>query len=215
MKVTDIARRAGIGAHTVRYYVRAGLLEPLRDPVNNYKQFGEEHLARLRFIKGAQALGFSLNEVIGLLHGMDRGECPCSAMQLQLADKMLEARARMEALVQRLAFMQRVYDGWGAGNTASHDLGSLCRFLEEQAAEGRLPADPVVAMPAKTALAKGGSSSGARTARPAVRRGASTPMKHAPSGGRAAAAFRFLQSEWNSPKATPDAAKEVHATHRG
>lgn len=199
MKVTDIARRAGIGAHTVRYYVRAGLLEPQRDPVNNYKQFGEEHLARLRFIKGAQALGFSLNEVLGLLEGMDRGECPCSAMQAQLADKMLEARARMQALAQRLAFMQRVYDGWGADSTASADLGSLCRFLEQQAAHGRLPADPDAVSKPKAALDRTGSSSHAGRSRPAVRRSASVPRKNASSRDGAAAALRFLQSEWNSP----------------
>jgi DNA-binding transcriptional MerR regulator len=194
MKVTDIARRAGIGAHTVRYYVRAGLLEPRRDPVNNYKQFGEEHVARLRFIKGAQALGFSLNEVIGLLHGMDRGECPCSAMQRQLADKMLEAGARMEALGQRLAFMQRVYDGWSV-DTGNHDLGSLCRFLEEQAAHGGLPADPDAVSRLRTNRASVNVCRGG----PAMRGSASVPRKDAPSGGAASAALRFLQSAWNSP----------------
>jgi DNA-binding transcriptional MerR regulator len=199
MKVTDIARRAGIGAHTVRYYVRAGLLEPRRDPVNNYKQFGEEHVARLRFIKGAQALGFSLNEVLGLLHGMDRGECPCIAMQAQLADKMLEVRARMEALAQRLAFMQRVYDGWGVDNDGSHDVGSLCRFLEEQAAHGRLPADPDAPLAAKTAPGKTGPLGDASKGRPRGRRSASGPKKNTPSSAGAAAALRFLQSEWNSP----------------
>jgi len=199
MKVTDIARRAGVGAHTVRYYVRAGLLEPRRDPVNNYKQFGEEHVAKLHFIKGAQALGFSLNEVLGLLHGMDRGECPCSAMQVRLADKMLEARARMAALAQRLAFMQRVYEGWGAGTRGNHDVGSLCRFLEEQAARGQLPADSNASVAAKTALDRTGPFSDASKGRPRGRRSASAPTKNAPSGAGAAAALRFLQSEWNSP----------------
>ena len=199
MKVTDIARRAGIGAHTVRYYVRAGLLAPRRDPVNNYKQFGEEHLARLGFIKGAQALGFSLNEVTRLLQGMDRGECPCSAMQLQLADKMLEARARMEALGQRLAFMQRVYEGWSADKDGKHDLGSLCRFLEEQAAQGRLPAEPDAASRAGVALDRTGSLSHAGGGQPATRRGPSAPRKNAGSRDGAVAALRFLQSEWNSP----------------
>jgi len=199
MKVTDIARRAGIGAHTVRYYVRAGLLKPRRDPINNYKQFGEEHVARLRFIKGAQALGFSLSEVLGLLQRMDRGDCPCGAMQAQLADKMLEARARMEAVAQRLAFMQRVYEGWGADTSGNHDVGGLCRFLEEQAAHGRLPADPDAPLAAKAALDRTGPFGDASKDRPPGRRSASAPTKNTSSGAGAAAALRFLQSEWNSP----------------
>jgi DNA-binding transcriptional MerR regulator len=199
MKVTDIARRAGIGVHTVRYYVRVGLLQPQRDPVNNYKQFGEEHIAKLRFIKGAQALGFSLSEVLGLLQRMERGECPCNAMQTQLAEKMLEARARMAALAQRLAFMQRVYEGWGTDTRGNPDVGSLCRFLEEQAAYGQLPTDWDAPVAAKTSLERTGSLSEGNQGRPRGRRGASTPPKNTPSGASAGAALRFLQSEWNSP----------------
>ena len=63
MEVAEVARRAGVGAHAVRFYVRAGLLRADRDPSNNYKQFGESHLVRLRFIKG--------RPVVGLLAGGD------------------------------------------------------------------------------------------------------------------------------------------------
>ena len=196
MKVTDIARRAGIGPHTVRYYVRAGLLEPRRDPVNNYKQFGEEHIARLHFIKGAQALGFSLSDVLGLLQRMDHGECPCSAMQAQLADKILEARTRMEALAQRLAFMQRVYTGWDADPGGKHDVGALCRLLEEQAAPGGLPPDPGAPPVAKAVLNAPGTVGDASARGP---HSASAPRTSAAFGPGTAAALRFLQSEWNSP----------------
>jgi DNA-binding transcriptional MerR regulator len=200
MKVTDIARRAGIGVHTVRYYVRAGLLQPQRDPVNNYKQFGEEHIAKLRFIKGAQALGFSLSEVLGLLQRMDRGECPCSAMQAQLADKMLEARARVAVLTQRLAFMQRVYEGWDTDTRGNPDVGSLCRFLEEWAAYGPLLADPDAPVAVETALDRTGPFSDANKGRPRGRRSALTPKKATPSGAGAVEALQFLQSAWNSPR---------------
>jgi DNA-binding transcriptional MerR regulator len=116
----------------VRFYVRAGLLRAQRDPSNNYKQFGEPHVLRLRFIKGAQSLGFSLAEIRALLARMDSGECTCDAMHLQLADKILELRRQIEDLTGRHAFMRRVYDDWRVGADGPHDLGRLCRFLEQQ-----------------------------------------------------------------------------------
>jgi DNA-binding transcriptional MerR regulator len=134
MKVAEVARRAGVGAHAVRFYVRADLLRAERDPSNNYKQFGESHVVRLRFIKGAQSLRFSLAEIRALLARMDSGECTCQAMHLQLADKILELRQQIEELQGRHAFMQRVYDDWRAGADGPHDLGRLCRFLEQQVA---------------------------------------------------------------------------------
>jgi DNA-binding transcriptional MerR regulator len=144
MKVAEVARRAGVGAHAVRFYVRAGLLRAGRDPSNNYKQFGEPHVLRLRFIKGAQSLGFSLAEIRALLARMDLGERTCEAMHLQIADKVLELRQQIEDLVKRHAFMQRVYDDWRAGADGPHDLGRQCRFLEQQAASesSRPLADP-------------------------------------------------------------------------
>ena len=135
MKVAEVARRAGVGAHAVRFYVRAGLLQPARDPSNNYKQFGEPHVLRLRFIKGAQSLGFSLSEIRALLGRMDSGECTCGAMHAQLTDKILELRRQIEELVSRQAFMQRVYEDWSAGRNGPHDLVRLCRFLEQQAGQ--------------------------------------------------------------------------------
>ena len=144
MKVAEVARRAGVGAHAVRFYVRAGLLRAERDPSNNYKQFGDSHVVRLRFIKGAQSLAFSLAEIRALLARMDSGECTCKAMHLQLADKILELRQQIEELQGRHAFMQRVYNDWRAGADGPHDLGRLCRFLEQQAApeSSRSAAEP-------------------------------------------------------------------------
>ena len=63
MKVTEFAKRAGVGPDVVRYYVREGLLAPSRNPTNGYKLFGNPHLARLQFIRQVQALGFTLSEI--------------------------------------------------------------------------------------------------------------------------------------------------------
>ena len=215
MKVAEVARRAGVGAHAVRFYVRAGLLRADRDPSNNYKQFGESHLVRLRFIKGAQSLGFSLAEIRALLARMDSGECTCQAMHLELADKILEVRQQIEELQGRHAFMQRVYDDWRAGADGPHDLGRLCRFLEQQAApESSGSAVELVALAtvdqptSRTRVSRrtgkgassGGSGKGALAPKPRFR---AQPLSRRCGLGALAeggpALLDFLNREWRPP----------------
>src|SRR3569832_452603 len=62
-----LAKRAGVRIDTVRYYERSGLLAPKIRLASGYRRYGEVELSRLRFIRRAQALGFSLNEVRELL----------------------------------------------------------------------------------------------------------------------------------------------------
>ena len=62
-----LAKRAGVGIDTVRYYERAGLLAPRTRLSSGYRRYSELELARLRFIRRAQALGFTLKEVSELL----------------------------------------------------------------------------------------------------------------------------------------------------
>ena len=132
MRVIEIAKRAGIGAHAVRFYVRAGLVVPRRNPSNNYKQFGEDDVARLRFIKGVQGLGFSLAEISALLGRLDAGECECNAIYQKLTGKMREILERMEELGRRYELMQKVHERWSKTMGNENDVGALCRFLQEQ-----------------------------------------------------------------------------------
>lgn len=135
MKVAEIAKRAGIGTHAVRFYVRAGLVVPRRNPLNNYKQFGEHDVARLRFIKGVQGLGFSLAEIAGFLDRLDAGVCACNEIQEHLSNKIGEVRERMEELGQRYEFMQKVHESWNGTMSAEAGIGALCRLLEQHAGD--------------------------------------------------------------------------------
>jgi len=200
MRVTDIANRAGVGAHTVRYYVRAGLLAPARDPSNNYKRFGEPDVARLRFIKAVQALGFSLAEVQDLLSMMDRGECPCSCIHEHLADKLLETREQMHALGQRIELMQSVFDSWSLNSPEGQALGELCRELESRAGTSgpaALPArhtgqEAKTAAPSRSASA---SKAGKSRARGGTSRNAAAKSVH----DNTSLALSLLEERWRDP----------------
>jgi MerR family mercuric resistance operon transcriptional regulator len=73
--IGSLARQAGVNVETVRYYQRRGLLEEPRRPPGGIRRYGEAHARRLRFIKQAQGLGFSLEEVKDLLALEDGRHC--------------------------------------------------------------------------------------------------------------------------------------------
>jgi DNA-binding transcriptional MerR regulator len=130
MKVTEFARRAGVGPEVVRYYVREGLLAPSRNPANGYKLFGNPHLTRIRFIRQAQVLGFTLSEIRGLLARMEADDCPCDDMREQLRINIVENRIRLRQLEERQQLMEGAYANWGRLGSGRAALGQLCQLLE-------------------------------------------------------------------------------------
>lgn len=63
----QVAEQANINIHTVRYYEERDLLPPVPRSAAGHRQFGDEHLAHIRFVKRAQELGFTLEEIRELL----------------------------------------------------------------------------------------------------------------------------------------------------
>lgn len=67
LKTGELAEMAGVNIHTVRYYESRGLLPEPRRSASGYRQYGPEHATYIRFIKRAQDLGFTLDEIRELL----------------------------------------------------------------------------------------------------------------------------------------------------
>src|SRR5689334_21129621 len=79
--IGGLAKAGGVGVETIRYYQRRGLLtEPARPP-GEIRRYGEADLKRLRFIRSAQAAGFTLNEIKELLD-LDSSDDRARARQL-------------------------------------------------------------------------------------------------------------------------------------
>jgi MerR family mercuric resistance operon transcriptional regulator len=91
-----LAQRTGIHLETIRYYQRRGLLEEPAKPPGGIRRYTDTHARRLRFIKDAQALGFSLEEVADLLALEDGRQCR-EAGQLG-AKKLATVRERLAQL---------------------------------------------------------------------------------------------------------------------
>jgi MerR family mercuric resistance operon transcriptional regulator len=111
LTIGKLATAAGVGVETVRYYQRRGLLEtPTRD--REIRRYGSDDVRRLKFIRQAQAAGFTLEEIKELLD-LDASEDRSRAREL--------ASARVKALDGKIAELQRARD---ALRRLAHECGS-------------------------------------------------------------------------------------------
>ena len=119
--ICGLAQAAGVGVETVRYYQRRGLLpEPARPP-GEVRRYGEQDVRRLRFIRSAQAAGFTLNE-IGELLALDAADDRARARAL--------AQARVAALDARIAELREARDALaGLATACASKRGGPCPIL--------------------------------------------------------------------------------------
>ena len=98
LTIGAFAKAAGVNVETIRFYQRLGLLaEPLR-PHGSIRRYGETDVARLRFVKSAQRLGFSLDEIGELLRLEDGTHC---AQASHLAEhKLKDVREKLADLTR-------------------------------------------------------------------------------------------------------------------
>lgn len=119
--IGGLAKAAGVGVETVRYYQRRGLLpEPARPP-GEVRRYGEEDVKRLRFIRSAQAAGFTLSE-IGELIALDASDDRKRAREL--------AEARVAAIDGKIAELQEARDALaGLARDCASKRGGPCPIL--------------------------------------------------------------------------------------
>lgn len=130
MKVTELARTAGVTAETVRHYTRQGLLRPIRDPDNGYQLFDQQDLGRLRFIQRARTLGFSLKEIAKILEHADQGDSPCPMVRDLLAARLPQIHARIQELQALAERMEHAMQDWARMPDGAPDGHSICRLIE-------------------------------------------------------------------------------------
>ena len=94
MRISDLARAAGVGVETVRFYQRKGLLEVPRGTARAGRHYGADDARRLRYIRQAQTAGFTLSEIAELID-LDRSDDRPRAREM--------ARERIAALDARIA----------------------------------------------------------------------------------------------------------------
>ena len=114
LTIGKFAAAADVGVETVRFYQRRGLLSTPRR-IDGIRRYGSADVARLRFIRQAQAAGFSLEEIRRLLD-LDSGE-DRATVRAMAAKRLAELDARMEALQQARASLQTLVSECAVGRT--------------------------------------------------------------------------------------------------
>jgi len=96
LRIGEVARRSGVSIDTLRYYERLRLLPRTRRSSGGFRLFAPEHVVRVQFIKQAQDLGFSLEEIKGLL--ATGGADECRKVRDLLQRKLTELDDRLKAM---------------------------------------------------------------------------------------------------------------------
>lgn len=101
MRIGELARRAGVSTRAIRHYEQIGVLSRAARSEAGYRVYRDDALARLAFVRAAQALGLTLGEICEVVAFRDRGETPCAHV-LALVER------RRGELVDRIQEMERL-----------------------------------------------------------------------------------------------------------
>jgi MerR family transcriptional regulator, copper efflux regulator len=145
--IGETARQAGVGVETIRFYERRGLIaQPPRPQARRIRVYPADTVRRIRFIRQAQQLGFSLREIAELLALRADPDTDCSEVRAQAVAKLHEVRGKIERLREIGAALEAVIALCpGAGGLAS------CSILDTLLAADweRKDGDTSVAAPPK------------------------------------------------------------------
>lgn len=128
LKIGEVSKQSGVNIETLRFYEKAGLLDkPARSMSSNYRLYDSEVLERLDFIKRAQTLGFTLEEIRQVINHKREGESPCAEVRgivrrrlAELDEKMRQMRLYRDELAETL-------DEWDKQREAE---GHVCGLIE-------------------------------------------------------------------------------------
>lgn len=123
LTIGKLSKTSGVKVETIRYYERRGLLpSPVRSS-SGYRQYGEEDVKRLRFIRRGRKLGFSLEEIHSLLQLVDQPLQPCNDANQLVQNHLQEIEVRIRDLEAIRVVLEQLADC--QSQTAEH-----CRLLE-------------------------------------------------------------------------------------
>jgi DNA-binding transcriptional MerR regulator len=136
LRIGEVAKRTGMSAPAIRYYESIGLLRAPERSAAGYRRYPESAVAELLFVRKAQLLGFSLDEIGGILQLSRAGEAPCARVRSL-------AREHLGALDERIRQLQRFRDQLAGELATWNGRGAsgarVCRFIEAAEPDATIP----------------------------------------------------------------------------
>lgn len=133
MHVAEVAREAGVTPATVRHYARTGLLHAGRDHGNGYRLFSRADVRRVVFIRQAQALGLTLEDIKAILETVDQGQIPCQQVKSLVEQRLTFIKHRLsdlQATASRISAALETWEQTGDWRPVDNELCPLIQRLE-------------------------------------------------------------------------------------
>jgi DNA-binding transcriptional MerR regulator len=127
LKIGEISRRSGVGIETLRFYEKSGLLDKPARTESGYRVYAAEVLERLAFIKQAQSLGFTLEEIRRVIEDARAGQSPCDEVREIVRRRLAELDARMRELRRYRKELAATLAEWERVGRAP---GHICGLIE-------------------------------------------------------------------------------------
>ena len=128
--VKDLAKTCDVSTDAIRYYTRRGLLNPVRDPVNQYNLYNNRDVQKLKFISRAKYLGYSLGDIEKIFRDCEKGKSPCPRVRHIIEQQISENRKRLEELVSLQQRMENALAQWDKMPDGIPDGDKICALIE-------------------------------------------------------------------------------------
>lgn len=115
LTIGQLAKAAEVNVQTIRYYERRRLLHPADRRPSGYRLYADHALQRLRFIKNAQGLGFTLREIVDLLGLEVRSTAKCGDVQRRAEAKLAHVKSKVQDLHALVKALDRLIRACRAG----------------------------------------------------------------------------------------------------
>lgn len=133
LKIGEVSRQTGIGIETLRFYEKSGLLDKPARTYSGYRMYSSDVLDRLSFIKRAQVLGFSLDEIKKVIDDARRGHSPCEEVREIVQKRLEELDRRMQEMARYRKELAETLKEWDRVGRAP---GHICGLIESAKVKG-------------------------------------------------------------------------------
>lgn len=126
LRIGEVSKRSGVRVETLRFYEKSGLLDHPARTAGGYRVYGADILDRLDFIKRAQVLGFSLDEIKQIINEKRDGQSPCAEVRGIVRRRLTELDERMTQMRRYRKELTAALAEWDeAGDAAGHICGLI------------------------------------------------------------------------------------------
>ncbi|MEM7593415.1 MAG: heavy metal-responsive transcriptional regulator [Cyanobacteria bacterium P01_A01_bin.83] len=129
LKIGELAKQTNLAVGTLRYYSDLGLLQPIKRGDNGYRYYSQDASKQVEFIKKAQAIGFTLEEIKTILDVRDRGEKPCGLVQDLLNKKIEQLEVQIKKMSLFKQELEEYRQSWSDRSIHELDFQEVCPLI--------------------------------------------------------------------------------------